>query len=160
MPVVRQPRFELEPLAGKAEVHGGVGGVERLRLAERLVHRAPGPARIRLGHHDGAAEVVGVDGVHDGRGRHVVDDRHRQVAEPDVLASGRPRGVGLGDDVAGGVVDAADGRRERRDGVRKGFARLALLVQEGLKHDPHGGNLFVFRGRRSDLVKIIWRPFG
>ena len=36
------------------------------------------------------------------------------------------------------------------------FAGLALLVQEGLKHDPHGGNLFVFRGRRSDLVKIIW----
>ena len=40
--------------------------------------------------------------------------------------------------------------------MRKGFAGLALLVQEGLKHDPHGGNLFVFRGRRSDLVKIIW----
>ena len=31
------------------------------------------------------------------------------------------------------------------------------LVQEGLKHDPHGGNLFVFRCRRSDLVKIIWQ---
>ena len=43
-----------------------------------------------------------------------------------------------------------------RTDMRKGFAGLALLVQEGLKHDPPGGNLCVFRGRRSDLVKIIW----
>jgi hypothetical protein len=28
---------------------------------------------------------------------------------------------------------------------RKGFDGLALLVQETLKHDPHGGHLFVFR---------------
>lgn len=40
--------------------------------------------------------------------------------------------------------------------MRKGFASLALLVQERLKHDPHGGHLFVFRGRRGDLIKVIW----
>lgn len=40
--------------------------------------------------------------------------------------------------------------------MRKGFASLALLVQEKLAKDPHGGHLFVFRGRRGDLVKIIW----
>lgn len=33
---------------------------------------------------------------------------------------------------------------------------LALLVQEGLKRDPHAGDLFVFRGRSGGLVKIIW----
>ena len=33
---------------------------------------------------------------------------------------------------------------------------LALLVQETLKRDPHAGDLYVFRGRRSDLIKIIW----
>ena len=33
---------------------------------------------------------------------------------------------------------------------------LALLVQQGLKRDPHGGDLFVFRGRAGSLVKIIW----
>jgi transposase len=33
---------------------------------------------------------------------------------------------------------------------------LALMVQEELKRDPHCGDLYVFRGRRSDLVKIIW----
>jgi transposase len=39
--------------------------------------------------------------------------------------------------------------------MRKGFATLALLVQEKLKADPHGGHLFVFRGRRGDLIKVI-----
>jgi transposase len=40
--------------------------------------------------------------------------------------------------------------------MRKGFGGLALVVQEVLKRDPHGGHLFIFRGRRSDLIKIIW----
>ena len=40
--------------------------------------------------------------------------------------------------------------------MRKGFASLALLVQERLAADPHSGHLFVFRGKRGDLVKIIW----
>ena len=40
--------------------------------------------------------------------------------------------------------------------MRKGFGSLALLVQETLKYDPHDGHLFVFRGRRGDLVKVIW----
>ena len=30
--------------------------------------------------------------------------------------------------------------------MRKGFAGLALMVQEALKRDPHGGHLFVLRG--------------
>ena len=25
-----------------------------------------------------------------------------------------------------------------------------------LKADPHAGHLFIFRGRRGDLVKVIW----
>jgi transposase len=40
--------------------------------------------------------------------------------------------------------------------MRKGFDGLALLVQEKLKRDPHGGQLFVFRGKRGDLIKLIW----
>ena len=40
--------------------------------------------------------------------------------------------------------------------MRTGYQTLALLVQETLKHDPHGGHLFVFRGRRGDLLKILW----
>jgi transposase len=40
--------------------------------------------------------------------------------------------------------------------MRKGFDGLALLVQEQLKRDPHGGHLFVFRGRRGALIKVLW----
>ncbi len=40
--------------------------------------------------------------------------------------------------------------------MRKGFASLALLAQEVLKRDPLGGHVFCFRGRRGDLLKIIW----
>lgn len=40
--------------------------------------------------------------------------------------------------------------------MRKGFNSLALVVQEVLKRDPHGGHLFVFRGRKGNLVRIIW----
>jgi transposase len=43
-----------------------------------------------------------------------------------------------------------------RTDMRKGFDGLALLVQETLSHDPHSGNLFVFRGRRGDLIKVLW----
>jgi transposase len=40
--------------------------------------------------------------------------------------------------------------------MRKGFDGLALLVQETLKRDPHGRHLFVFRGRRGVLIKVLW----
>jgi len=43
-----------------------------------------------------------------------------------------------------------------RTDMRKGFDGLALLVQETLLEDPHGGHLFVFRGRRGDLIKVLW----
>ena len=40
--------------------------------------------------------------------------------------------------------------------MRKGFAALALQAQGVLREDPHSGHLFVFRGRRGDLIKVIW----
>ena len=40
--------------------------------------------------------------------------------------------------------------------MRKGFASLSLLVQEVLRRDPLCGHLFCFRGRRGDLLKVIW----
>src|SRR5215213_1128987 len=40
--------------------------------------------------------------------------------------------------------------------MRKGFPGLALQVQEVLRRDPLSGHLFVFRGRRGDLLKVIW----
>jgi transposase len=43
-----------------------------------------------------------------------------------------------------------------RTDMRRGMNGLALQVQQALGRDPHGGDLFVFRGRRGDLVKILW----
>ena len=40
--------------------------------------------------------------------------------------------------------------------MRRGMNGLALQVQEALRRDPYGGHLFVFRGRRGDLIKILW----
>ena len=43
-----------------------------------------------------------------------------------------------------------------RTDMRKGFDGLAALVQTVLRQDPHAGSLFVFRGRRGDLIKLLW----
>ena len=40
--------------------------------------------------------------------------------------------------------------------MRKGFDGLALRIQEVLKQDPHGGHVFVFRGKRGGLIKLLW----
>ena len=40
--------------------------------------------------------------------------------------------------------------------MRKGFASLAALAEGVLRLDPYSGHLFVFRGRRGDLIKVIW----
>ena len=40
--------------------------------------------------------------------------------------------------------------------MRKGFNGLSVLVENALSADPHSGHLFVFRGRRGDLIKVIW----
>lgn len=47
--------------------------------------------------------------------------------------------------LAGGVTD-----------MRCGMNSLALKVQESLGRDPHAGDLYVFRGRRGDLIKCLW----
>jgi transposase len=47
--------------------------------------------------------------------------------------------------LAGGATD-----------MRCGMNALTLKVQEGLGRDPHAGDLFVFRGRRGDLIKCVW----
>ena len=40
--------------------------------------------------------------------------------------------------------------------MRKGFDGLAMAVQATLKRDPFSGHVFVFRGRRGDLIKVLW----
>ncbi|OGA36217.1 MAG: isocitrate lyase [Betaproteobacteria bacterium RIFCSPLOWO2_12_FULL_62_13b] len=40
--------------------------------------------------------------------------------------------------------------------MRRGFDGLAGLVQETLGANPFSGHVFIFRGRRGDLVKMLW----
>ena len=53
---------------------------------------------------------------------------------------------------AGTRVWLAAGRTD----MRKGFDGLAAAVQERMAQDPFCGHLFVFRGRRGDLIKVLW----
>ena len=40
--------------------------------------------------------------------------------------------------------------------MRRGFGGLGALVQGALGRDPFSGHVFVFRGRRGDIVKLLW----
>lgn len=40
--------------------------------------------------------------------------------------------------------------------LRRGFTGLSAIVQLKLTQDPFGGHVFVFRGRRGDLIKVLW----
>jgi transposase len=47
--------------------------------------------------------------------------------------------------IAAGVTD-----------LRRGFIGLSAAVQTILERDLYGGHVFVFRGRRGDLIKLLW----
>lgn len=47
--------------------------------------------------------------------------------------------------IAAGVTD-----------LRRGFTGLSAHVQTVLKEKPFSGHVFVFRGRRGDLIKMLW----
>jgi transposase len=40
--------------------------------------------------------------------------------------------------------------------MRRGFDGLAALAQSALELDPFSGHVFVFRGRRGDIIKLLW----
>ena len=40
--------------------------------------------------------------------------------------------------------------------MRKGMQGLAMLVQQVLAEDPFNGALYAFRGRRGNLLKLVW----
>jgi transposase len=44
----------------------------------------------------------------------------------------------------------------RHTDMRKGFNGLAALVQTALADNPYSGHVFVFRGRRGDIIKVLW----
>lgn len=40
--------------------------------------------------------------------------------------------------------------------MRCGFDSLAARIQTALTENPFSGHIFVFRGRRGDLIKLLW----
>lgn len=60
---------------------------------------------------------------------------------------------GRDDSVAGRRAGMACDRLYRH---AEGFPSLALQVREILHRDPLGGHLLCFRGRRGNLLKVIW----
>jgi transposase len=40
--------------------------------------------------------------------------------------------------------------------MRRGMNGLTLQVQQAMGRDPYAGDLYVFRGRRGDLIKVLW----
>ncbi|KXV34690.1 transposase [Gluconobacter thailandicus] len=40
--------------------------------------------------------------------------------------------------------------------LRKGIDGLSVLVQETLRADPFSGHVFVFRGRKAGLIKLLY----
>ena len=47
--------------------------------------------------------------------------------------------------IAAGVTD-----------LRRGFTGLSGMVQTALQENPFSGHVFVFRGRRGHLIKLLW----
>jgi len=47
--------------------------------------------------------------------------------------------------VAAGVTD-----------MRNGFQGLAAKVEAALQENPFSGHVFIFRGRRGNVVKLMW----
>ena len=40
--------------------------------------------------------------------------------------------------------------------LRRGFNGLSAQVQTVLEQQPFSGHVFVFRGRRGDMIKLLW----
>ncbi len=40
--------------------------------------------------------------------------------------------------------------------MRRGFDGLAALAQSAQDQEPFSGHVFVFRGRRGDIIKLLW----
>jgi transposase len=40
--------------------------------------------------------------------------------------------------------------------LRRSFVGLSGMVQTALEQSPSSGQVFVFRGKRGDLIKVLW----
>jgi transposase len=69
--------------------------------------------------------------------------RCSRCAQEPAFVIGLPAGTQIW--IAAGVTD-----------MRRGFHGLCAQVQTVLEQQPLSGHVFVFRGRRGDIVKVLW----
>ncbi len=175
MPIVGEASFELEPLAGKADVHHCRICIDIGGRAEGRINHVPDPIGVLVGHPRRPHQMIGLHVIDRGRRGDSVDDRHRHVGEPDIFAQGLAAGVQLGDDVAIRVIGIERGRRGRRRrmgdnarrepahgiiGIDPAFRRRSRLERLGetafrIILEDHGRTGAAAGGRdRGQLVRI------
>src|SRR3954447_24350995 len=108
---------------------------------------------------NGNAGSAGGNGTGPGRradrdrvGRWLSRSRQRRCPGRDAAAGAGRAGAAMIPVPSGVQVWLAVGRTD----MRKGMNGLALQVQQALGRDPHAGDLYIFRGVKGDLIKIIW----
>src|SRR3954451_24916077 len=145
----------------------GVAGSAALRrerqsglcLAATLPGRCGGTGRASLAARDsdaGSSEGDGTGrrerGDRDRVGRRLSPAGWRGGPGHDAAADAGGSGAAMIPVPSGVRVWLAVGRTD----MRRGMNGLALQVQQALGHDPHAGDLYVFRGARGNLIKILW----
>jgi transposase len=93
-------------------------------------------AGVQLGGHRGAKRTGDIERQH-----RCSSNRHRVGVSGEMISPAAGARIWI----AAGVTD-----------LRRGFTGLSAAVQTVLEQDPYGGHVFVFRGRRGDLIKLLW----
>ena len=154
--------MESGAVASEVARAAGIHTSQLFRWRQQLCEREQFPAafnpvagRIRAG-----AGIARTDAGGSWRHRHRVcyrrpDADHRSGR----CFDGRSADEGAGEEQAAVMIpipsDARVWLAAGHTDMRKGFNGLALQVQELLRRDPHSGHLFVFRGRRGGLIKVM-----
>jgi transposase len=138
---LKDPRFAPEPEIAEPDCHGGFLPVEiEGAVAVPFVEDASGVDSVV------SAERVDIT-LSDGRW--IFGGRSHRIVW----------GFGSGRRADGVIPVPSNTRVWLAAGVtdmRKQFNGLSALAEGVLKQDPYSGHLFVFRGRRGDLIKIVW----
>jgi len=152
-------------VARVARAHGvnanQVFGWRRLYVAGRLGERKPA-MKVAAGSGErefaGASAGAWVRRLPETTAGH---DSHRTAASAG--ADRRQRRSGVGARVAGvptGMMGPPTNTRvwiaAGVTDLRRGFTGLSALVESKLEQKPFSGHVFVFRGRRGDLIKVLW----
>ena len=144
----------------------------RQQLRELAQRSAQAGCRLAAGHRHGAGargcQVPGAGGERECTAqvatgaRACGGDRDRFALGSRATHRGRgPGGLACGDrSVVGAMNPLPAGTRvwlaAGVTDMRRGMDSLAAQVQTTLEQNPFSGHVFVFRGRRGDLVKLLW----